>query len=69
MRWAFAIFLVSNLALIALYLATGFRWLLIMQLGFTATSLLGIYRGFFRKSTDDDRPQCATCPHRHTKPI
>lgn len=60
MRWAFVVFLVSNVALIALYLAASFQWLLIMQLGFTGTSLLGIYRGFFRNSGERAQP-CARC--------
>lgn len=58
MRWGFVAFLVSNLALIALYLLAGFSWLVVMQLGFTATSLLGIYRGFYPRGH-----QITPCPH------
>ncbi len=42
--WGFAAFLVSNVLWIAFGVATGAAGLVVMQVGFTATSLLGMYR-------------------------
>jgi hypothetical protein len=42
--WGFAAFLVSNVLWIAFGVATGATGLVVMQVGFTATSLLGVYR-------------------------
>ena len=42
--WGFVAFLVSNVLWIAFGVATGATGLVVMQAGFTATSLLGVYR-------------------------
>ena len=42
--WGWVLFLASNAGWIAFACLQGFRWLLAMQIGFTATSLLGIWR-------------------------
>jgi hypothetical protein len=42
--WGFIAFLVSNFAWIGFALLQGISSILLMQAGFTATSLLGIYR-------------------------
>jgi nicotinamide riboside transporter PnuC len=44
----FGFFLISNLLLIAFFIRTRVLSLVIMQLGFTATSLLGLYFWLFR---------------------
>jgi len=47
-RWGWVLFLVANLALIGFSIGIDRFWLLIQQIGFMATSLLGLYRtGFF----------------------
>ena len=42
--WGFAAYLLSNCAWIAFAVSAGITSLLIMQTGFTFTSLLGLYR-------------------------
>lgn len=42
--WGFVAYLVSNCAWIAFAASSGITSLLIMQAGFTMTSLLGLYR-------------------------
>lgn len=52
-RWGWVAFLASNLLLIAL-LANLHRWgLVLMQAGFLTTSVLGIYRSFFARPSED----------------
>jgi hypothetical protein len=47
-RWGWVLFLVANVALIGFSIGIERVWLLIQQMGFMATSLLGLYRtGFF----------------------
>jgi nicotinamide riboside transporter PnuC len=43
-RWGWVLFLFSNVLFIAFAVQTGLHGILLMQLGFMATSLLGIYR-------------------------
>lgn len=42
--WGFVAFLGSNIAWISFALQKGIGGLLVMQIGFTVTSLIGIYR-------------------------
>lgn len=42
--WGFVAFLVSNVAWITFAVQNGINGLLVMQFGFTITSLIGIYR-------------------------
>lgn len=42
--WGFVAFLVSNVAWITFAVQKGINGLLVMQFGFTITSLIGIYR-------------------------
>jgi nicotinamide riboside transporter PnuC len=50
-RYGWLAFIVANIALIAFSIDIGRFGLLLQQLGFTATSLLGIYRaGFLTRS-------------------
>lgn len=46
-EYGFVCFLISNLFFIQFSLSGRYYALLMMQLGFTATSLIGIYNGFF----------------------
>ncbi|NDP63086.1 hypothetical protein [Polaromonas sp.] len=43
-RYGWVAFLVANIAMVGFALGIGRNGLLVQQLGFTATSLLGIYR-------------------------
>lgn len=45
-RWGFVCFLASNIFWIAFSVANGTHGLLVSQLGFTVTSLIGIFRWF-----------------------
>lgn len=45
-RWGFVAFLASNMMWISFGVATSAWGLVAMQVGFTATSLVGIYRWF-----------------------
>jgi|TARA_R110001606_G_C15404705_1_gene654285 nicotinamide riboside transporter PnuC len=45
--WGFVCFLVSNVMFITFALQLKLNWLLIMQVVFTVTSIVGIYQGFF----------------------
>lgn len=47
-RWGFVSFLVSNAFLIAYAYLNRASGLGLMQLGFTATSTIGVYNGFIR---------------------
>lgn len=47
--WGFVAFLASNVCWIAFALMSGTYGLLTMQVGFTLTSLLGVYRWFGRR--------------------
>jgi nicotinamide riboside transporter PnuC len=42
--WGFVAFLVSNVSWITFAIQNGINGLLVMQFGFTITSLIGIYR-------------------------
>ena len=42
--WGFVAFLISNVAWITFAVQNGINGLLVMQFGFTITSLIGIYR-------------------------
>lgn len=44
--FGFVFFLISNCFLICFSIRANLPWLLIMQIGFTATSILGVYNGF-----------------------
>ncbi|MAP25338.1 MULTISPECIES: nicotinamide mononucleotide transporter [unclassified Methylophaga] len=46
-EFGFVFFLISNLFFIQFSLSNRYYALLLMQVGFTATSLMGIYNGFF----------------------
>ena len=47
-RYGWVAFAVANVAMIGMALANGLHGLLVQQLGFSATSALGLYRtGFF----------------------
>lgn len=50
-RYGWLAFLSANVAMIAFALGIGRYGLLVQQIGFMATSLLGIYRAGFVKST------------------
>ena len=50
-RYGWIAFLVANVLMVALALSIGRHGLLLQQLGFTATSVLGLYRsGFFARN-------------------
>ena len=46
-EFGFVFFLISNLFFIQFSLTNRYYALLLMQVGFTVTSLMGIYNGFF----------------------
>lgn len=46
-EFGFVFFLISNVFFIQFSLSGRYYALLLMQVGFTATSLMGIYNGFF----------------------
>ena len=46
-EFGFVFFLISNLFFIRFSISNRYFALLVMQVGFTATSLIGIYNGFF----------------------
>ena len=46
-EYGFVFFLISNVFFIQFSLSNRYYALLLMQVGFTATSLMGIYNGFF----------------------
>lgn len=48
-RWGFVFFLIANGFWAAYGLETGAKGLVVNQLVFTVTSLIGIYRWFFHK--------------------
>lgn len=48
--WGFALFLVSNVAWIAYGIATHANGLIVMQIGFTITSALGIWNWLIAKN-------------------
>ncbi|MDF2461802.1 MAG: hypothetical protein K0Q43_37 [Ramlibacter sp.] len=48
-RWGWVAFLVSNVILIALMIGLQRRGLLVLQVGFLVSSLLGIWRGFAKR--------------------
>lgn len=50
-RWGWVLFLLSNALFIAFALKSGLNGLLLMQSGFTVTSLLGIYRSWHRSES------------------
>lgn len=54
--WGFVAFLVSNGLWIAFGLLTESPGLIVMQVGFTATSLLGIYRWLLKNRLVPKRP-------------
>lgn len=43
--WGFVFFLMSNVFFIIFSIKAKLSWLFIMQVGFTATSVIGIYNG------------------------
>lgn len=45
--WGFVLFMFSNLFWASFSILRGYYGLLLMQVGFTFTSILGIYRWFF----------------------
>ena len=45
--WGFVSFLTSNMCWIAFGIITGAEGLVVMQIAFTATSLLGLYKWFW----------------------
>lgn len=55
-------FIVANIALIAFALAIGRYWLLIQQVGFTGSSLLGLRRSW--RSPPTAIPACEACSAR-----
>lgn len=50
-RYGWVAFAVANVAMIVMAVLNGLHGLLLQQMGFTATSALGLYRaGFFRRA-------------------
>jgi nicotinamide riboside transporter PnuC len=45
--WGFVAFLISNIFWISFAILRGYNGLLLLQIGFTVTSIIGIYRWFF----------------------
>ena len=45
-EWGWVVFLVSNMSFIKFSMANRLRGVLLMNVGFTATSVMGIVRGF-----------------------